>query len=68
MRILKYRITKYYVFKNERNSMDKAKKEREEKKRQDEKFNSVTDKKKVENQNQTHNVVREGTGRIFPRR
>lgn len=48
--------------------VDKSKKEKEERKRQDEKFNSITNKKKVENQNQTHNVVREGTGPIFPRR
>ena len=48
--------------------IDKSKKEKEEQKRQDEKFNSVTNKRKVENQNQTHNVVREGSGRMFPRR
>ncbi|NLJ90546.1 MAG: hypothetical protein GX323_06555 [Clostridiales bacterium] len=48
--------------------IDKSRKEIEEQKRQNEKFNSVTNKRKVENQNQTHNVVREGTGRIFPRR
>ncbi len=48
--------------------IDKSKKEKEEQQKQNEKFNSVTNKRKVENQNQTHNVVREGTGRIFPRR
>ncbi|MDF2801361.1 MAG: hypothetical protein K0S61_1264 [Anaerocolumna sp.] len=31
-------------------------------KKENEKFNSVTSKNKVENQNQSHNVVQEGIG------
>jgi hypothetical protein len=42
--------------------MDKSKKEKEQEKREHEMFNSVTNKRKVENQNQTHNVVNEGIG------
>ncbi len=34
-----------------------------EQKRQHEKFNSVTNSNKVENQNQTHNVKKEGLGK-----
>ena len=36
--------------------------EKETQKKVNEKFNNVTKKKKVENQNQEHNVVREGIG------
>lgn len=36
--------------------------EKQTQKKVNEKFNNVTQKKKVENQNQEHNVVREGTG------
>ncbi len=50
------------------NGKSKAENEKVQQKKEQEKFNSVTNKKKVENQNQTHNVVREGTGPIFPRR
>jgi hypothetical protein len=41
--------------------MDK-KNEKFKQKKDKEKFNSVTNKVKVENQNQTHNVVEEGIG------
>ncbi|HEX3076344.1 MAG TPA: hypothetical protein VHQ24_05730 [Lachnospiraceae bacterium] len=37
-------------------------------KKDKEEFNSVTQKNKVENQNQTHNVRREGTGPINQKR
>lgn len=42
--------------------------ERLQQKKESEKFNSVTNKTKVENQNQTHNVKREGTGPINQKR
>lgn len=48
--------------------MDKKEKEKFTEKREEEKFNSVTTKNKVENQNQTHNVVREGIGPINQRK
>ena len=38
------------------------------KKKSEEKFNSVTSKTKVENQNQTHNVRKEGTTPINQKR
>lgn len=41
--------------------MDK-KIEKNQQKKDKEKFNSVTNKVKIENQNQTHNVVEEGIG------
>ncbi|MDY3249799.1 MAG: hypothetical protein SOX32_05555 [Candidatus Choladocola sp.] len=37
-------------------------------KKSKEKFNSVTNKTKVENQNQTHNVRKEGTTQINQKR
>ena len=40
--------------------MDKSKLEKQQQKKENEKFNSITNKVKVENQNQTHNVVKEG--------
>lgn len=40
--------------------MDKSKTEKQEQTKKDELFNSVTQKAKVENQNQTHNVKLEG--------
>lgn len=40
----------------------KNEKEKNMQKHVNEKFNSVTEKHKVENQNQEHNVVREGIG------
>jgi hypothetical protein len=36
--------------------------EKQTQKKESEKFNNITQKKKVENQNQEHNVVREGKG------
>lgn len=39
-----------------------------EEKRVQEKFNSVTEKRKVENQNQTHNVRKEGINPINQKR
>ena len=44
--------------------MDKSKLEEQQQKKENEKFNSITNKVKVENQNQTHNVVKEGLGPI----
>jgi len=41
--------------------MNKDKQEQYNQKKSNEVFNSVTDKVKPENQNQTHNVRREGT-------
>lgn len=40
--------------------MDKKELEQVQRKKSNEKFNSVTQKQKVENQNQTHNVREEG--------
>ena len=45
--------------------ISKEKEEKLQQKKDQEDFNSITNKKKVENQNQTHNVVREGIGTIF---
>ncbi|MBS5934650.1 MAG: hypothetical protein KIC94_17440 [Clostridiales bacterium] len=44
--------------------MDKKQTLKTEAKKDNEKFNSITNKVKVENQNQTHNVREEGIGRI----
>lgn len=44
--------------------MDKKQTLKTEAKKDNEKFNSITNKVKVENQNQTHNVREEGVGRI----
>lgn len=44
--------------------MTKAEAEKRQQKKENEKFNSITNKVKVENQNQTHNVVEEGIGPI----
>ncbi len=48
--------------------MSKAKAEKMQQKKELEKFNSITNKVKVENQNQTHNVVEEGIGPINQKR
>lgn len=42
--------------------MNKEKKEKLEQKKSQEKFNSITNSVKPENQNQEHNVRREGIG------
>lgn len=42
--------------------MGKNRQEKENQKKSDELFNSVTRKRKPENQNQTHNSCREGMG------
>lgn len=42
--------------------MDKKQQEKAEQKRENETFNSITEKVKPENQNQTHNSRREGMG------
>jgi hypothetical protein len=42
--------------------------EKQQQQKENEKFNSITNKKKIENQNQTHNVREEGIGPIIPRR
>ena len=47
---------------------DKSKNEKFTKKANQEKFNSVTLKTETENQNQEHNVVREGIGPINQKR
>lgn len=44
------------------------KSEKQMQKKDQEKFNSVTNKKKVENQNQTNNVKQEGIGPINQKR
>lgn len=43
--------------------MDKEKREKIAQKKEKEKFNSVTNSVKPENQNQTHNVRKEGIGK-----
>ena len=43
--------------------MDKQKKEKQHQKKDQEKFNSVTNSVKPENQNQSHNVRQEGIGK-----
>ena len=42
--------------------MDKDKQEKLNQKRSNERFNSITEKEKPQNQNQTHNSVKEGMG------
>lgn len=42
--------------------MDKDEQKQSEQKKSNEQFNSITRKVKPENQNQTHNSVREGMG------
>lgn len=49
-------------------SMDKKEKEQRERQKNLNKFNSVTQKVKPENQNQTHNVRKEGIGPINQKR
>lgn len=41
--------------------MDRAEQEKQNQKKAEEKFNSITQKKKPENQNQTHNIRSEAT-------
>lgn len=48
--------------------MDKEKMEQIQRKKSNEKFNSITNKVKVENQNQTHNVRKEGIAPINQKR
>lgn len=48
--------------------LNKADSEKTQQKKKLEKFNSVTNKVKVENQNQEHNVVEEGIGPINQKR
>ncbi len=43
--------------------MDQDKREKVREQKEDDKFNSITKSQKPENQNQQHNVRREGTGR-----
>jgi hypothetical protein len=43
--------------------MDKEKQEKGRQKKEQDKFNTVTNSVKPENQNQEHNVRKEGTGR-----
>lgn len=49
-------------------SMDKRKSEKQQRKKSNEEFNSITQKVKVENQNQTHNVRKEGIAPINQKR
>lgn len=44
--------------------MKKNKLEKQQQKKEKEKFNSITESNKVVNQNQTHNAKREGLGPI----
>lgn len=48
--------------------MEKDKLEKMNQKKSNEEFNSITEKVKPENQNQTHNSVREGMGPNVKRR
>lgn len=48
--------------------MDKQELEQQQRKKSNEKFNSVTQKQKVENQNQTHNTRLEGITPINQKR
>ena len=48
--------------------MEKDKEEKLNQKKSNEMFNSITEKVKPENQNQTHNSRREGMGPITKRR
>ncbi len=48
--------------------MDKKEVEKQQRKKSNEKFNSITQKEKVENQNQTHNVRKEGISPINQKR
>lgn len=49
-------------------SMDKKEVEKQQRKKSNEKFNSITQKGKVENQNQTHNARKEGISPINQKR
>lgn len=49
-------------------SMDKKELEKLQRKKSNEEFNSITQKQKVENQNQTHNVREEGIAPINQKR
>lgn len=49
-------------------AMDKKELEKQQQKKSNEKFNNITQKVKVENQNQTHNVRKEGTTPINQKR
>ena len=48
--------------------VDRKTLEKEQRKKFNEMFNSVTEKVKVENQNQTHNIRKEGTAPINQKR
>ena len=48
--------------------MDKKEEQREQRQENQNKFNSVTQKAKPENQNQTHNVRKEGISKINQKR
>lgn len=48
--------------------MNKTQLEKQQHKKSDEAFNSITQKGTVENQNQTHNVRKEGTAPINQKR
>jgi len=49
-------------------NVDKKKLEKLQRRQSDEKFNSITQKVKVENQNQTHNVRQEGIAPVNQKR
>ena len=48
--------------------MNQLNNEKQQQKKENDKFNQVTNKTKVENQNQSHNVVKEGIGPINQKR
>lgn len=48
--------------------MDRKEMEKQQQKKSEEKFSSITQKTRVENQNQTHNVRKEGTAPINQKR
>ena len=56
------------ISKREDEIMDKKEKEQQERQKNLNEFNSITQKVKPENQNQTHNVRKEGIGPINQKR
>lgn len=57
-----YILSQFYTYYPRGENMDKDKMEQQAQKQSNEIFNSITEKVKPENQNQTHNSRREGMG------
>lgn len=55
-------LSQFYTYYPRGENMDKDKMEQQAQKQSNEIFNSITEKVKPENQNQTHNSRREGMG------